>query len=165
MATKIETKPELKVVAETKPVEIDPKQVLVNDAGQAWRTVLVRMPEGSTQDDLRNPKIWKRVQSNRQTGLIKMDHLLVLAFDESWSARAVVTHATSEVAHLAIERVASFKEQGQSLFNDGTLEVYWDGGAYGVRRVSDHVRVLTEGFLTEAQAATALRGWYPKKVG
>ena len=155
----------LKIVVSELPVEVDPKQVQLNDAGQAWRTVLARMPEGSTQDDLRNPKIWKRVQGNRQTALIKMDHLFVLAFDESLSARAVVTHATSEVAHLAIERVAGFKEPGQNLFSDGTLEVFWDGGAYGVRRVSDHVRVLTEGFLTEAQAATALRGWYPKKVG
>ena len=156
--------PDLKVMSE--PIEVDPKRVQINDAGQAWRTVLVRMPEGATQDDLRNPKIWRKVQGMRHAALIKFDHLFVLAHDESWAARATVTHATAAEAHLAIERVGTFREQGQSLFGDGTLEVYWDGSAYAVRRASDAIRVINEGFTTEALAIAALRNWYPtKKAG
>lgn len=162
MMAKEMTKPTATAALEPKPVEVTTVQI--SDAGFAWRNVLARMPEGSTQDDLRDPKIWRKVQSSRGTALIKLDHLFVLAFDESWAARAVVTHATSTEAHLAIEKIFTFKEQGQSFFGDGTLEVFWDGGAYGVRRVSDGVRVITEGFLTEPQAIAALRGWYPKRV-
>jgi len=148
-----------------KPAEIEPIGVQVNDAGQSWRTVMVRLPEGMISDDLRGPKIWRKVQGSRQHALIKYDHLLILAFDESWAARATVTHATSTEAHLSIERVGSFREQGQGLWSDGVLEVFWAGGAYGVRRIADKVRTLSEGFTTEAQAADAARRSYPKVVG
>ena len=151
-------------VADEKPHEIEPSGVMVNDAGQVWRNVMVRCPKEMIADDLRSPKVWKRVQGSRMAALIKLDHLFVLGFDESWSVRATVTHATSTEAHLAIEKVSSFREQGQSLWSDGTLGVYWDGSSYGVRRVADGVRILSEGFLTEAQAADAARRSYPTKV-
>lgn len=142
--------------------EIAPEGVQVNEASFAWRTILVRCPAGMVQDDLRNPKIWKRVQASRAQALIKLDHLLILAHDESWMARAIVTEATGTLAHLMIEKVSSFKEVGTGLFSDGTLEIFWDGSAYGVRRVADGVRVISEGFSREDVAVAALRNWYPK---
>ena len=144
--------------------EIDPAQVKLSTEGFAWREILVRMPEGMVADDLRTPKIWKRVQKSRQTALIKFDHLFVLGFDESFAVRAVVTHATDSEAHLAIEKVLTFREQGQRFWGDGTLEVFWDGSAYGVRRIADQVRVVGEGFTTEAQAITAAHKYYPTKA-
>ena len=150
-ATQIEKEPEIK-----------PERVQINDANFAWRTVLVRCPEGIVQDDLRSPKIWKRVQASRHHALIKLDHLFILAWDESWMARAVVTEATSTEARLAIEKVSTFKEVGTGLYSDGTLEVFWDGTSYGVRRIEDKVRVISEGFTREDLAVAALRGWYPK---
>ena len=162
MTTKTIVKPES--VAERAIPEIDLTGVQVNDAGQAWRTVLVRCPEGVIADDLRTPKVWRKLQASRQQALIKLDHLFILAFDESWAARATVTHATSTEAHLAIEKVFTFKEQGQSFWGDGTLEVFWDGKSYGVRRVSDKIRTITEGYTTEALAADAARRSYPRRV-
>jgi hypothetical protein len=161
-AVKAADKPKL-VTEERKEPEVE--RVLLNDAGQGWRNVLVRMPAGATQDDLRSPKIWKKAQLSRHTALMKLDHLFILAFDESWFARAVVTHASSTEAHLAIEKVGTFKEQGSSFYQDGTLEVFWDGAAYSVRRIADGVRIIVEGFTTEQQAIAALRNWYPKKAG
>jgi hypothetical protein len=149
----------------SKPVEVDPKRVQVDDSGFAWRTVLVRMPNGATQDDLRNPKIWARAQAVRQAALVKFDHLFILGFAEDWYARAIVSHATSTEAHLVIEKVGAFRDGGQSLYSDGTLEVFWDSSAFGVRRTIDQVRVITERFLTEGAAIAALRSWYPKVVG
>jgi len=95
----------------------------------------------------------------------RSDHLFVLAFDESWYARALCSHATSTEAHVVVEKVGSYRDKGSTFFNDGTLEVFWDGAAYGVRRIADQVRLISEGFLTEGQAIAALRNWYPKKAG
>ena len=151
-------------VVEIKPVEIEPERVTINDSGQLWRSILVRMPEGSVSDDLRNPKIWKRVQGARGGALIKLDRLFIMAHDESWGAEAIVNRATSTEASLAILKVFSFREADETLFNDGTLEVFWDGTSYGVRRMADQVRVVREGFTTEAIAINALHKTYPTKV-
>jgi hypothetical protein len=125
-------------VVEELPIEVDPKRVVINVDGFAWRTVLVRMPERATQESLREPKIWRRAQCSPQSALKERDHL---------------------------EKVGSYRDKGSTFFNDGTLEVFWDGAAYGVRRIADQVRLISEGFLTEGQAIAALRNWYPKKAG
>ncbi len=152
-----------KVEEEIEQPEIKPGHVTVNAVDQVWRSILVRLPEGLVADDLRSPKIWIKVQGNPQVALIKLDHLFILAFDESFAVSAIVTHASSTEASLSITKVHSFKEQGQSLYSDGTLEVFWDGASYGVRRVSDQVRIISQGFSREDLAVTALRAWYPKK--
>lgn len=162
--TKIAKVQSAKVEA-VKVLEVEPSGVQFSHEGFAWRDVLVRLPKGMLADHLRSPAIWRKVQGSRQTALIKLDHLFVLGFDESWAVRAIVTHASSTEAHLAIEKVFTFRAQGSSFYTDGTLEVFWDGGAYGVRRVSDQVRTINEGFTTEGQAIEALRASYPKKVG
>ena len=159
------TKTEIAVPAGERELPvIDPKGVTVNDAGQCWRNVLVRLPQGMIADDLRSAKVWKKVQSSRSNALIKYDQLLILGFDESFAVRASVTHASSLEANIAIEKVFAFKEQGKGLWSDGTLEVAWSGASYIVRRVADKVQIINEGFHTEAVAADAARRSYPTKV-
>jgi len=128
-----------------------------------WRTVLVRMPEGAVADDLRDPKIWRSVQSVPQAALLKLDRLLVLGYDESWAAEALVKLATPTEAHLLILKNFGFLSVGERLFSDGTHEVFWNGAAYGVRRVSDKVQVAT-GFATEGLAIDELKRQYPRVV-
>jgi hypothetical protein len=148
-----------------KAPEIKPANVQVNDAGQVWRSVLVRMSEGAVDDDLRDPKIWRLVQGSPFHALLKMDQLLILGFDESWGAEAIVKHASPTEARLMIKKVFGFSEIGvDGLFTDGTLEVFWDGASFGFRRVTDKVPVA-RGFSSEGQAIDALRRHYPKKVG
>ena len=143
---------------------VKPANVQVNDAGQVWRTVLVRMPEGAVADDLRDPKLWRVVQGVPAAALIKMDQLLILGFDESWGAEAIVAHASHSEARLLIKKVFGFGGVGEGLFGDGTLEVFWDGGSYGYRRVTDRI-VIARGFATEGLAIDALRASYPRQVG
>ena len=163
-AAKVEI--EDKVEAEPKPVEVDPKQVVVNNAGQCWRTVLVRMPEGMVQDDLRSPKIWKKVQGNRQSVLVKLDRLFVLAHDESWHCEAIVSYATGTEAHLCITKTGSFRTQSEQLYTDGVYAVFWSGaGGYGIRRVSDGIEMGAVSWTTEGQAIQGIRDLYPKQVG
>lgn len=164
-ATKSETQAdEAEAVAaiDAKPVIIDPKQVCINSAGQVFRNVLIRMPEGAISDDLRDPKIFVKVQRSAQVALIKLDNLLILGFDESWAVRALVSNATSTEAYLAFEKVFAFREQGQALYSDGEKEVFWDGASYGVRRVVDKVRIINHGFTLERLAIDALRDSYAK---
>lgn len=159
-------RPDTVNVAPLASPEVDPVNVKLSSEGFCWREILARLPAGMTQDDLRSPKIWRRVQGNRQHALVRLDHLLILAHDESWMARAIVTHATDSEAHLMIEKVGTFKEIGAgSLFSDGVYRVAWDGTAYRVERVSDGIRVDNVGYTTEGQAIAAIRNQYPKKVG
>ena len=160
MGNKVE---KAKVESEIEQPEIKPEHVQVNAVDQVWRTILVRLPENMVADDLRTPSVWKKAQASPQSALIKLDHLFILAFDESFAVSAVVTHASSTEASLSITKVHSFKELGKSFYSDGTLEIFWDGSSYGVRRVSDQVRIISQGFSREDLAVTALRAWYPKK--
>ena len=124
------------VAAPTKP-QLAPKHVTLNDAGHAYRNIVVRMPQGMVADDLRDPKIWKLVQQTSHSALLKYDHLLLLTFDEGQAIRAMVTHATADEVHLMIESVKTFRAVGQDQFyNNGVLEIHWTGNGYGVRTIA-----------------------------
>ena len=124
----------------------------------------MRAPEGLIQDDLRDPKIWKAVQQNRVTALRKMDHLEILAFDESWLANCVVTFAPGTECRLAIRRVGNFREVGETLFQDSVYTVFWSGGGYAVQRKSDGVTMGNKAYENEALAQVYLRSLYPTAV-
>ena len=135
---------------------VEPRNVNI-DPGLHFRHVLVRLPKGMIGDDLRNPKIWRRVQAVRQSALIKFDRLLLVAFDESWACEAIVKHATNTEASLVIHRIFGFRDADESLFSDGTFEVCWDGCHYQVRRIADRVQVSPYGFSSEGMAIEHLR--------
>ena len=148
-----------------KTPEIKPASVQVDVAGHVSRSVIVRAPEGMVADDLRDPKVWRLVQGSQAASLLKMDRLLIIAFDESWIVEALVKFVSNSEARLLILKVASFAQVGvDGLFSDGTLEVFWDGGSYGFRRMTDKVP-LGRGFSSEGLAIDGLRRHYPRRVG
>ena len=151
-------------IKEPNKPELAPKHVTINDAGQAFRTVLVRLPEGMTHDDFRTAARWKLVQQSQVTALLKFDHLLILSFDESQFWRAIVSHSSKDEVHLVIEKAGSFREVGQAFYTDGTLEVFWNGGGYSFRRIADKVCLDTVSYQTEGQAIESLRKSYPVKA-
>ncbi len=171
--TQASTKSELKVepTSDPKVVVLAKKQpeirdVQVNDAGFAFRNVMVRLPEGMTADDLRDPKIWRRIQiGDMSHRLLKYDHLFILSFDETWFCNAIVSYADQASAALAILKVGTFHEVDKALYADGTYKVTWTGAGFGVQRVSDNVMTSNQTHSTEALAITALRNLYPKKIG
>ena len=124
----------------------------------------MRTPEDTVSDDLRDPKVWRLVQGSPFSALVKMDRLLILGYDKSWGAEALVKYANNNEARLIIMKVFGFAGVSDALFSDGTLSVFWDGATYGVRRVSDLVPVA-RGFSSEGAAIDALRRHYPTRVG
>lgn len=149
-------------LAEPQAPELESRHVQIDSAGQVWRNVLVRAPKGLIAEDVRNPKAWRRVQAVRQSALVKLDRLLILAFDESWGIDAIVKHATNAEVSLAILKVFSFRDADETLYTDGTLEVFWEGGGYNVRRCADKIPIFTYGFSSEGLAIDALKKSYTR---
>lgn len=147
-----------------KPIEVKPDRVKINEAHQAWRTVLVRMPEGAIADDLRTPGIWRLVQQNPQVALVKLDHILVLGYREDWYAQAIVSHATNAEAHLVILRTGSFREDHEQLYADDRFQVVWDGASYRVIEKRSGQPASSTGWHTAALAENHAKSLHPKAV-
>jgi hypothetical protein len=137
-------------------VKIEPKQ--------HNRHILVHLPEGAVGDDVRNPKLWRKLQATRTNALIKYDELLILTHDESQYVRAIVTHATHSEAFVSIEKAGTFRTVSNQLYSDGRFRVHFTGGAYVVQRISDGVIVDGTGYSTEQQAIKAIERLYPTRV-
>lgn len=146
-----------------KTPEIQPNDVQI-EAGQFKRDVLVRAGTDMVSDDLRDPKIWRKVQANPNKALRPLDHLIILAADESWYVRALVVHGTKSEAVLAIEKVGSFRAISDALYNDGAHRVHFERGAFVIRRMNDGVRMDNAGYGTEAEAIRAIANLYPRAM-
>jgi hypothetical protein len=158
------TKPaEAAPVTPAKSPEIQPSAVQV-EASQFDRRVLIRMPPETVSDDLRSSQIWRKVQAVPHKALRQLDGLLILAHDESWYARALVTHATNKEASIIIEKVGTFKAIQDQLYSDDTYRVHFESGAYIVRRVSDGVKMESAGYSSEQLAIRAIGNLYPQAV-
>ncbi len=142
---------------------VKPTSVTVDMAGQLTRHIVVRMPQRAVADDVRNPKIWRAVQAVPQSALVKLDRLLVLAYDESWAVEAVVKHASGTEVILAIGKIFTFDGVSEGLFRDELYEVAWNGSSYDVRRRVDKV-VVAGGHASEGLAIDGLKRQYPRKV-
>jgi hypothetical protein len=143
--------------------EVRPEDVRI-EAGQHTRRILVHLPAGAVGDDVRNPKLWRKVQATRTNALIKYDELLILTHDESQYLRAIVTDARHSEAFLCIEKTGTFRTVSSQLYCDGRFRVHFTGGAYVVQRISDGVIVDGTGYSTEQQAIRAIERQYPTRA-
>jgi len=142
---------------------VDPAFVTLNADSFAYRQFMVRLPEGTIADDLKEPSLWARVQANRAVALRKHDHLYIVAFDESWAAEAVVVQANAAVAVIAKPRLMRFAERLKPLFSDGTYAVAWYGNGFAVKRIADGTR-MTQIVANEALAERDLGRLYPRPL-
>jgi len=142
---------------------VDPAFVALNADSFAYRQFMVRLPEGTIADDLKEPSLWSRVQANRNVALRKHDHLYIVAFDESWAADAVVVQANADVAVLSKPRLMRFAERLRPLYSDGVYTVAWYGNGYAVKRLADGTR-MTQIVANEALAERDLGRLYPRPL-
>jgi len=123
----------------TKIPEVDPGSVMVNQAGQCFREMVVRLPKEASLDDLKE-NLWRRVQASRNA-LVRMDRLHIISWDESWVAECIVAHADSGKAVLTTPRVTKMPERYDRLYSDETVKVEWSGAGYDVIRLSDRTKI------------------------
>lgn len=141
--------------------KVDPNLVSVNSDGFKFRDIFVRLPHGTIADDLKEPEMWKHVQRSGAKALRKFDRLMLVAYDESWIAEAVVAHADGTTIILGKPRITPFPDRVERLFGDGTYQVSWNGTGYVVVRLRDSVAV-TNAFPNAALAERALAAMYPR---
>src|SRR5271154_916336 len=72
---------------------IDPTNVREQVKGLCWFEWQVRLPQGTTFQDLNDPTIWRLVQLNKNTALSRLDRVRIIPYDEAWIAEAVVASA------------------------------------------------------------------------
>lgn len=148
---------------EVKRIEIDPRRMKCVDENQSWRTWEAYMPPEATADDVQDPNIWRRCQLEASKAIGLKDYVHIFAADMSWVRTGRCWKSTSRDAWLRFKEGA-FVDVVSTLWTDGTLKVKFENGSYGVHRVKDDIRVVVQGFSTEAQAIEAALRFYPKAV-
>ena len=139
---------------------IDPRNVTLDSGGHVTRNFFVRLPQGFVADDLKETKVWKRVQGG-QYAVKRFDRVTLVAYDESWMADAVVDVGTTDSATLVGIRIMQLGARNTPLFEDPNYRVAWFGNGYAVERKMDGQRV-TSIVQNAALAEADLRGMYPK---
>ncbi|MBW7968608.1 hypothetical protein [Bradyrhizobium sp. BR 10289] len=145
-----------------KAPEIDPANVKVNSSGFVRKEVVARLPAGFVSDDLKEPGVWRKVQVSGYP-LNALDAVLVVAFDRSWCAEAIVSEAMRDGVTLAGIKIISMPRRNEVLLRDDTYAVTWNGAGYHVERISDGHK-MTESVGSAALAERDLRNLYAKKL-
>jgi len=158
-----------KAVAEpqTEPLErkspaIDPNRVTLNADGFCWREFMVRVPAEFVADDLKDPTVWRKNQAARNA-LRKYDRVMIVAYDESWIAEAIVASADYKGAVLAKPRLTTLPQRYDKLFEDDTYRVAFIGHGYVVERKADGHR-MTQPVANADLAARELTALYPRRT-
>jgi len=125
---------------------------------------MVRLPLNVVANDLNaNPDLWQRVQANSSKALRKFDKLLLIAYDETWAAEALVAEANAYRVTLAKPAIYTLPERNERLLNDGTYRIVWAGAGYDVIRNSDNAAV-SRGHANVPLAERALAQQHPRRM-
>jgi predicted DNA-binding transcriptional regulator AlpA len=141
---------------------INPQNHKLNAAGFVMSEYVTRLPDGMIADDLKEPDIWRSIQKGRFP-LKKLDRVLLVAWDESWVAEALVEQASADGVWLAKPRITQLSGRSENLFGDGTYQVTWNGGGYHVVRLRDGAK-MTDTLANAPLAERALAGLYPRRA-
>lgn len=152
------------MTTDERKIEINPGAVMKEFAGFGRRWLTVRLPEGMTADDLRDPGIWARVQDKPGKSLNRWDAVLCIAFDESFAVEALVTEANASSVVLSFSKVHSGKQRINPGYTDGTYKLEWRGSGFRILRIADSFEMPDGPFATEAAAITAMHRLHPKRV-
>ncbi len=140
---------------------VDPADVRLQEAGSMWRTWQVRLPRGAALGDLNDPGLWRRVQQNSSSSLMKFDRLAIVAWDESWMVETVIASANDRSITLSKLTRFDLTPRTEILAGDDSHQIRWFGSGFRVVRLSDGLPV-TPTAATLQQAERDLRDLYPR---
>jgi len=144
-------------VAERKLPIIRPENVIIHDAGQAYKTLVVTAPDDLTVSDLNDsPTIWKLIQASRGgKALTEWDRVEIRFRDCLVTAKC--NHATHESVTLFDIKRASKPMRDVQLFEDDKYAVRWrPGGGYGILRKKDQAWMTSGSWPTPESAKAEL---------
>jgi hypothetical protein len=157
------TEAQIDIEAAIGRLSITPSAVTVNSRGFGWTDFMVRLPEGFTADDLKEPDVWRGVQGQPGVAMRFPDKVRLIAFDETWVAEAMVTQADADSITLAVQRIDKVAGRRLPLPDTEDYRVKWYGNGYGVERKSDgHKMRDTVATIKLAQAEMA--ALYPRPI-
>ena len=143
---------------------VDPQHVKRNRAGTVFCQWHVMFPKGGIPVDLKLPHIWKRCQDSGNAALKRKDELRVDAFDGSWTADCIVSHAGLTEVILAVKTMTKMPPRTEHLYEDDLYAVRFVGIGYGVFRKSDDQRMTPDAYPNPEVARQQLLNIYPKRV-
>lgn len=145
--------------------EIDPGRVTLQYTGFAWREYMVVVPAGFVAADLNEAtEAWKKVQGGGRNAFRKFDRVMIVAYDESWFAEAVVAHADHKSVVFAKPRITSLPARVDKLFETEEYRVKFLGsGQYAVERKRDGA-IMTQAVASAELAARDLNNLYPRRA-
>ncbi len=144
----------------TMELEISPTRVAVDVEGFCTRSLVVRLPKDFTADELKVPEHWRAVQVSVRA-LRRFDRLMLISYDESWLAEAMVSDADHTKVILTKPRITEFSTRYDGNFEDDVYRVRWNGAGFHVERKADG-HVMTGTVATAGLAERDLRGLYPR---
>lgn len=154
MATTLAKKPKPSETGEKVPAErqvlVRPEKCVINSEGFHFRALVAWLPRGATQDDLRDPKIWKQVMKFR--GLQTHDRLTCMAHDETWLSECYVISVDGSSATLRVGKVMEYREAPTGLWSNDEYHLEYSGGRYIVVRKEDDCVIRKDGFATQNEA-------------
>lgn len=136
-----------------------------NRAGSVFCQWYVMFPKGGLPEDLELPHIWERCQQNSSTAFRQRDEVRVDAFDGSWSADCIVSHASLTEVILAVKTVTKMPPRREHLYEDDLYAVRFVGNGYSVFRKSDDQKMNPDAYANPEVARQRLLEIYPKRVG
>ena len=140
-----------------------PQHVKRNRAGSVYCQWHVTFPKGGIPEDLKLPHIWKKCQDEGNTAFKRKDELRVDAFDGSWTADCIVSHASLTEVILAVKTMTKMPPRTEHLYEDDLYAVRFVGIGYGVFRKSDDQRMRSDAFPNPEVARQQLLDLYPTR--
>lgn len=141
--------------------EIAPALVFLDASNFATRAWVVRLPKGFEITDLNEPSAFAKVQRDRTKALRKFDSVLLIAYDETWIARATVTFADASLVTISKPSITQIGARFDRLPGDETYRTEWSGIGYDVIRKTDNA-VIAHDLPSVAAAQREIDGRYPR---
>lgn len=143
--------------------EIPVENCKVQSSGNCWTEHLIRLPAGAIFADLADPRIFRKVQSNGRTALVKGDKVRFVSYLEEWCCECIVASANDESVTLTKPVRYELQARTEISRGDDKNDIVFTAQGYRVRRKSDQ-QYLTNPVQTLEGAERALRDLYPKPV-
>src|SRR5262245_21795527 len=164
--------PEAVAVPAVKPPrypQLKPQHVHL-DPGQFFRRALIKLPKAASNeieikplDIFEQPSLWAAVQSSRNSPLMKMDDIRIMAPDEAWYIDTTVLEADDKVVKFKKAPVTELSVPSQN-WQDDHVTIVYEGAQKFVTRNKATGAIVASGHTSIEIAKNEYLRNQPKRV-